>query len=451
MKVKSQTSITSMRFKVCGHLFGFLLLSSFLVSCSTREGLFKKRSPHQIYTQRLKEADLDKTAMGRAWLAVAESILRNPLAIVIPYKETGYFAADRVQAASFRFEAQQGEKLTITLSKKPLENFNIYVDLIEGDSASAAFDILASADSTGNDLKFDVDNSGFYLLRLQPELLRSGEYTLTITRGPSLAYPIKAAGISHIQSFWGDTRSDYRKHEGIDLFAAFRTPVVAAADGVVSGVRETNLGGKVVWLRPENKGFRLYYAHLDTQFVTDGQRVGLGDTLGLMGNTGNARSTPPHLHFGIYTSNGAVDPFPFVNRNLPQPAAIKASLANLNLTVRTNVRHSKFYSSPGGDEKSSRSLPLQTTLLVAAASGDMYKATLPNGMTGYISSKSVDKVTEPIRRYNLPAEQPLLSEPVITAARKTILSSGKPVNILGGYEDFYLVSDGDGVMGWIKK
>lgn len=441
----------SLRFKVCCHAFGFFLLSLFLTSCSTREGLFKKRSPHQIYSQRLKEAGLDKTAMGRAWLTVADRILRKPLVIAIPYKETGYFAADRVQAASFRFEAQQGEKLTITLNKKPLDNFNIYVDLVDGDSPSAGFDVLAFADSTNNDLMYDVDDSGFYLLRLQPELLRSGEYTLTITRGPSLAYPIKASGISHIQSFWGDARTDYRKHEGIDLFASFRTPVVAAAAGVISGVRETNLGGKVVWLKPKDKNYRLYYAHLDTQLVTNGQRVKLGDTLGLMGNTGNARSTPPHLHFGIYTFNGAVNPFPFVNRNVMPPATIKAPLVNLNSTVRTNVNNTRFYSSPVSGQSVLQTLPVQTTLLVEAASGDMYKATLPSGITGYISSRYVDKVNEPLRKYNLSAEQPLLSEPFMAAARKAVLSSGKPVNILGGYEDYYLVSDDDGVMGWIKK
>jgi hypothetical protein len=92
------------------------------------------------------------------------------------------------------------------------------------------------------------------------------------------------------------------------------TPALAAADGVVRGVGVTSLGGKVVWLRDED-GHALYYAHLDRQYVTEGQQVRTGDTLGFIGNTGNARTTPPHLHFGIYArGEGPVDPWYFVYR-----------------------------------------------------------------------------------------------------------------------------------------
>jgi murein DD-endopeptidase MepM/ murein hydrolase activator NlpD len=56
-----------------------------------------------------------------------------------------------------------------------------------------------------------------------------------------------------------------------------------------------------------------YYAHLDRQAVTPGQRVNAGDLVGWVGNTGNARTTPPHLHFGVYlAAAGAVDPLPFI-------------------------------------------------------------------------------------------------------------------------------------------
>ena len=48
--------------------------------------------------------------------------------------------------------------------------------------------------------------------------------------------------------------------------------------------------------------------------VSGGNRVRVGDTLGFVGNTGNAKTTPPHLHFGIYTRGGAIDPLPFVKQ-----------------------------------------------------------------------------------------------------------------------------------------
>ena len=81
-------------------------------------------------------------------------------------------------------------------------------------------------------------------------------------------------------------------------------------------------------MRPAGKDYTLYYAHLDEQLATDGQSVRAGDTIGLIGNTGNARSTPPHLHFGIYTFGEAIDPLPFVNPNIKEPPAITASLNN---------------------------------------------------------------------------------------------------------------------------
>ena len=413
-------------------------------------GLFKKRSPHQVYAQRLKDAGFDRTAMGRAWLSVADSSLRKAIQVSVPYKETGYFASERVQAAAFRFEAKKGEKLTITLNKKPAEDFDIYMDLFSGVSGGQ-HDLLSFADTSSSSLTYDVDDAGFYLLRLQPELLRSGEYTLTITNGPSLAYPIKAPGSNHIKSFWGDGRdAGSRKHEGIDLFAAFRTPVVAAAEGVVSRVNENRLGGKVVWLRPSGKDYRLYYAHLDTQLVVDGQQVKTGDTLGLMGNTGNARTTPPHLHFGIYTFGGAVDPLPFVNRTAKKPDEVQASLVSLNAKVRSAKAATKLYSSP--DRASTLSeLPLQTTMLVEAASSKMYRVSLPDGLTGYISSESVRQVTKPLRQYQLPGELALLDQPRVSAARKAVLAPGTSVDILGNFGEFYLVNDSESGEGWIRK
>ena len=57
----------------------------------------------------------------------------------------------------------------------------------------------------------------------------------------------------------------------------------------------------------------LYYAHLDQQLVSPGERVNAGEIVGTVGNTGNARTTAPHLHFGIYAvGRGAIDPYWFI-------------------------------------------------------------------------------------------------------------------------------------------
>jgi murein DD-endopeptidase MepM/ murein hydrolase activator NlpD len=95
--------------------------------------------------------------------------------------------------------------------------------------------------------------------------------------------------------------------------------VLAAADGIVTSVGTNGLGGNVVWeVRPLH-GESLYYAHLETQFVKAGSYVKRGEVLGTVGNTGNARGGPAHLHFGIYAPGGAVDPLPYL-ASVPQSA-----------------------------------------------------------------------------------------------------------------------------------
>ena len=61
-----------------------------------------------------------------------------------------------------------------------------------------------------------------------------------------------------------------------------------------------------------------YFAHLDRYAdVRFGMRVARGTVLGYVGTTGNARGTPPHLHYGVYdVPGGAQDPYPMLKRRL---------------------------------------------------------------------------------------------------------------------------------------
>ena len=101
-------------------------------------------------------------------------------------------------------------------------------------------------------------------------------------------------------SFGAERDGGQREHHGIDILAPRGAPVLSAGDGVVSSVAVTDIGGKVVWVLDPARDLSLYYAHLDSQGVSPGTRVRAGDALGTVGNTGNARTTVPHLHFGIY-------------------------------------------------------------------------------------------------------------------------------------------------------
>ncbi|MFD1257586.1 peptidoglycan DD-metalloendopeptidase family protein [Mucilaginibacter terrae] len=430
-----------------------LLVSIVLFSCSKNTGplaIFNKLSPHDAYGQRLKDAGLDKTAMGSAWIQKGQASITNALNVSIPYKETGYFSAEKIPSATLRFDVKRGQKLHITLSKRPLLNFAIYMDLLE-EISSTEQKLIASADTTGATLDHEVKQNGKYILRLQPELLRSGEYTLTITSGPSLSFPVSSTGKPNVGSFWGDGRDNGgRKHEGIDIFAPKRTPAIAAADGVVTSVSTNELGGLVVFMRPTDRDYTLYYAHLDQQLAQNGQTVHIGDTLGLVGNTGNARSTPSHLHFGIYTNGGAIDPYPFVNRTVQSPKAITASLQLLNATARTTSKTNRLYIEPDKDAHIRQTLPVSTVLNIIAATEGWYKATLPDGTQGYINSRDVN-TTSTLRKLNLKQQQALLDAPdSLNAARKTLLVIGDQVNIKGSFRNYYLVTDQYDNTGWIE-
>ncbi|MGH9118672.1 MAG: M23 family metallopeptidase [Acidimicrobiales bacterium] len=100
-------------------------------------------------------------------------------------------------------------------------------------------------------------------------------------------------------------------HEGTDIFAEAGTPLVAVERGVVSRMGTAVLGGIVVWLKGAS-GTSYYFAHLSAfaAGVTPGLVVEAGTILGYVGNTGNARTTPPHLHFEIHPGGGpAINPY----------------------------------------------------------------------------------------------------------------------------------------------
>ncbi|MEI7548135.1 MAG: M23 family metallopeptidase, partial [Actinomycetota bacterium] len=108
---------------------------------------------------------------------------------------------------------------------------------------------------------------------------------------------------------WGAPRSGGRRHEGVDMIGKRGTPILAVVDGVARP--STNeLGGNTIWFVGDD-GNSYYYAHLDS-WAKLGQ-VQKGDVIGILGDTGNAKLSTPHLHFEIHPNHGdAVDPYPTV-------------------------------------------------------------------------------------------------------------------------------------------
>ena len=138
----------------------------------------------------------------------------------------------------------------------------------------------------------------------------------------SLPMPVRGVNVAEVADTWGAERSGDRRHEGVDIFATRGTAVTSTTRGVVGAVREGGLGGRQVWVRGpglENH----YYAHLDgwAEHLSQGDVVLPGDVLGFVGDSGNARGTPTHLHYGIYGDDGALDPMPRLRAGAPAASA----------------------------------------------------------------------------------------------------------------------------------
>lgn len=418
--------------------FLFLIFPILLFSCSSGNSLFNNKSLHEAYGDKIKNAGLSNTALGKQWFSAAAEALSQSQLIELPYKEQGYFPAANPTAMGLMFSVKQGEKVKIELKTLPVSSFVIYADLWRknGDVDPT---YIASLDTTTNILEYEVKDDDRLILRLQPELLKNGSYTLTITTNPSLAFPV-AGDKARIGSYWGaDRDGGSRSHEGVDIFAPFRTPVIATANGVVTRVNTNNLGGKVVWFRPSSASYTLYYAHLDEQLATTGQSVKTGDTLGLIGNTGNAKTTPPHLHFGIYTSSGAVNPLPFIKKNREKPADITASAENLFEAYRLNT---SIRINDSVIKKSTLVYPI-------AAFGNNYRVKFPNGLLTIVSSTRVQPAKSVLQSIKLKEESFIYDLPDTTAAVKAVVSGNINVEALAYYDQYTFIKGPNNTTGWI--
>ncbi|WP_276496601.1 M23 family metallopeptidase [Pontibacter litorisediminis] len=437
----------------CTSLLLFVFILLLLASCSqqqTLRGVFKSQTPHEQYAAKLKDANLHETALGQQWLQASEQALQDSITVTLPFKETGYFAADKPRALGYRIPAQRGQRLVVNLEVQAREQLQVFMDLFETEDGKPSH--VAAADTSATAFAYEVKEDQPYLLRVQPELLRSGQYTITIQAEPTLAFPVTGKSSRNIASIWGDPRdAGARSHEGIDVFAKRGTPAVAATDGVVRQVTSTPRGGKVVWLTDLNRRQSLYYAHLDSQLVLEGQRVKAGDTLGLIGNTGNARTTAPHLHFGIYRyGQGATNPYPYVHQSAASVPAVKINGELVGHWVRVSSRNANVRLQPNTKSGIYRSLPQHTPLQVTGGASSWYRVALPNGNEAYIASSVVEPTTKPVKYEKLASDTNLLDQAHPLAAAKASLPAGTSIAVLGSYQGFVLVQNGAGELGWIN-
>ncbi|WP_159478196.1 M23 family metallopeptidase [Dyadobacter sp. 3J3] len=379
-----------------------LLLKLFLVSVIIILGISCKRvpvshwfpvTPQEHYEQELYKAKAEKTVSGQTWFKAGKQVLMDTLFSTIPHQER-FYLGDSVPAQSIRLKIPEGRKLVISTFRSEDDSLsNLFVELfrIKTNGKPQRIEYL----KTNENRITLTDNEGDTLIiRIQTGLNEKIRVSLSLTTEPTLSFPLARYGIQNLISFWGAQRDGgVRSHEGIDIKAPRGTPVVAVENGFITQTGTNNLGGKIVFLSASGSPYSIYYAHLDSQLVSVGQRVVRGDTLGLVGNTGNAITTAPHLHFGIYTrGSGAVDPFPFINDKKEKLASLPVKSTWLGDSVRIKNKVNVYSMNDFSNLHKLRVLPKNEIIRILSELPKGYRIALLDGTKGYVPAIGIESL-----------------------------------------------------------
>jgi murein DD-endopeptidase MepM/ murein hydrolase activator NlpD len=278
---------------------------------------FTPQYPHQAHGYELALASLGRNASAREWLDAADRALQGPQQVALPFAKRGAEVHGSA-ALSYAFTVPVGRRVAVSVTAAPSVTSELFVDLFRSEPLRRQRVTGALPGSASQPVVIDVVEGGDYVLRVQPRSGVAAEVDVAIQAAALLAFPVEGVDGRAIWSAFGAERDGGRRaHRGVDIFAARGTPVLAATDGWVTRVETTRVGGNVVWMQPLFGNMRVYYAHLHEQWVEPGEFVLAGEPLGAVGNTGNAVTTPPHLHFGVYVRQpgmrgGAQDPAEFL-------------------------------------------------------------------------------------------------------------------------------------------
>lgn len=159
------------------------------------------------------------------------------------------------------------------------------------------------------------------------------EEFVTPAAGPDapLLIPVADVRPRDLVDTFEEARSQGRVHNAIDILAPRGRPVLAAVDGRILRLFTSERGGLTVYQRGPDRHTVYYYAHLDGYHpgLAEDQRVARGDTLGYVGDSGNAPAGVTHLHFAIWIPDTpdefwegeAINPYPLLRRGQAAPRA----------------------------------------------------------------------------------------------------------------------------------
>jgi murein DD-endopeptidase MepM/ murein hydrolase activator NlpD len=123
-----------------------------------------------------------------------------------------------------------------------------------------------------------------------------------LTGMPKLIIPVAGVKREQLTDTFNAARSENRVHNAIDIMAGHGTPVLAADNGVIKRLFHSERGGNTLYQISRDGRLVYYYAHLDSYAggLSEGKEVKQGDTIGYVGDTGNAGAGNYHLHFSIW-------------------------------------------------------------------------------------------------------------------------------------------------------
>ena len=379
--------------RVPGRGLAAAAVAAAMAGCEPAEKLgdrFREMTPWEAYQASLAEAGLAETALAKEWTRAGQRALESSTPVTLPFQEEGFVTPESPAAAAYRLVLPRGRKLVAEVSLDSPDGTRLFVDVFRAPADDRdPFRPVFSSDSTSLTFVYEPWRGGDFVLRVQPELLRGGSYRVALRQDAQLEFPVQGRSMRDIGSRFGAARDGgRRRHAGVDVFAPRGTPVVAASGGRVGRVSTTPRGGKVVWVRDSARNASLYYAHLDSQHVRGGEEVQPGDTLGFVGNTGNARTTPPHLHFGLYRrGEGAIDPYPFLDPPRGTLPAQDADLALLGGRARPRSSGVRLRAGPSLRADVLAELDGGAAVRVVGAAGSWYRVRLAGGREGYMATR----------------------------------------------------------------
>ena len=425
-----------------------LAMCLWLAACAD-EGSVAGKAPasHEEFARQLEANGLGQTAMGRRWLQSARTALTEPLEIVPPYVESGGFLAHRAAALGLIFEAFDGQTLHLTFERRgePAGRTFVEVFYVREPLADARHVRLRGLGVDESALEVPLPYDGKYIVRLQPELLVDALYNLRLELAAAVPFPVDTE-TDAVGSFFGDPRdAGSRLHEGIDIFAPRNAPVVAVARGRATA-RTTPRGGNVVWLRTADRSY--YYAHLERAAFNGTRTVSTGEVIGYVGNSGNAVTTPTHLHFGVYRRGyGAMDPLPRLAarmfHSVPEPLEFSPR------HVRTHAGKLNLRAEPDTASEILERLDAGSIVRTSAIRGDWLRVTTPADVSGWIH-KDYQNDAEPVGRWQVVAPTLLLDTVTGNARPVALVAPDEELDVIGSYATHLLVQNADGQKtGWI--